>query len=139
MFRFAAALTALALLLPSLGMADEKKDPKKATVDLSGSIDDATLQKEMPANGLVVSEKGWEKLAKAWGIKDAPKVDFTKEILIVGTWKGSSFNLAPTVKDGDLSIAAAGTKDLRPGFRWKVQSISRDGIKTAQGKELPKE
>ena len=72
-------------------------------------------------------------------IKDAPKVDFTKELLVVGTWKGSSFNLTPTVKDGDLSVSAVGTKDLRPGFRWKVVSVKRDGIKTVQGKDLPKE
>lgn len=118
--------------------ADEK-DPKKPAVVLSGSIDDESLQKEMPANGLITSEKGWEKLAKTWGIKDSPKVDFSKHVLIVGTWKGSSFDLRPTVKDGDLTVGAAGTKDLRPGFRWKVQSHPREGIKTVQGKELPKE
>jgi hypothetical protein len=134
MLRAAFALTALALIL-----APAAADEPKPKVELSGSIADEALQKEMPANGVIVSQKGFDKLVKAWGIKDAPKVDFAKDILIVGTWKGSSFSLLPSVKDGDLSIGARGTKDLRPGFRWKIQSLSREGIKTVQGKELPKE
>jgi hypothetical protein len=122
----------------SFSFAEEPKK-EKPTVELSGDIKDEALQKEVPANGVIVSQKGWDALAKAWAIKDAPKVDFTKEILIVGTWKGSVFSIAPTVKDGDLTVSARGTKDLREGFRWKIQSIKRDGIKTVQGKELPKE
>jgi hypothetical protein len=137
MFRVAVALSALAALLVPVA-ADEPK-PAKPTVELSGSIEDEAIQKAMPANGIIVSQKGYDALAKAWGIKDAPKVDFAKEILVVGTWKGSVFNLKTAVKDGDLTVSGFGTKDLRPGFRWKVQSISREGIKTVQGKELPKE
>ncbi|HVL11143.1 MAG TPA: hypothetical protein VM529_01170 [Gemmata sp.] len=138
MSRVAAALSALALLLAPVAAEEPKKDPKP-TVELSGSIDDESLQKEMPANGVIVSQKGYDALAKAWGIKDAPKVDFAKELLVVGTWKGSVFNIRTMVKDGDLTVSGFGTKDLRPGFRWKIQSLSREGIKTVQGKELPKE
>ena len=138
MTRVAAALSALALLLAPAAAEEPKKDPKPA-VELSGSIDDEALQKEMPANGVIVSQKGYDALAKAWGIKDAPKVDFAKDLLVVGTWKGSVFNIRTTVKDGDLTVSGFGTKDLRPGFRWKIQSLSREGIKTVQGKELPKE
>lgn len=134
MFRIAVAFTALCLFAVS-----SPADEKKPRVELSGSIDDEALQKEMPANSVIVSQKAWEKLARAWGITDAPKVDFTQEILVVGTWKGSQFDLKPVVKDGDLMVGAGGTKDLRPGFRWKVMSISREGIKTVQGKELPKQ
>jgi hypothetical protein len=137
MIRSAVALSALAMFL--VPVAAEEPKPAKPTVDLSGSIEDEALQKEMPASGVIVSEKAWEKLAKAWGIKDAPKVDFAKEILVVGTWKGSVFNIKTAVKDGDLIVSGFGTKDLRPGFRWKVQSITREGIKTVQGKDLPKE
>jgi hypothetical protein len=133
MLRTAFALTALALPLAPAPAAD------KPTVELSGSIDDESLQKEAPASGVVASQKAWEKLAKAWGIKDSPKVDFSKELLIVGTWKGSSFDIEPAVKDGDLTVRAGGTKDLRPGFRWKVKSVKRDGIKTVNGKPLPVE
>ncbi|VTT98392.1 Uncharacterized protein OS=Pirellula staleyi (strain ATCC 27377 / DSM 6068 / ICPB 4128) GN=Psta_1268 PE=4 SV=1 [Gemmataceae bacterium] len=138
MFRTVVALAALALFLaPAAG--EDKKDAKKPTVELGGSIDDESLQTLAPASGVIASEKAWEKLAKAWGVKDAPKVDFTKELLAVGTWKGSSFSVVPLVADGDLTVSGRGTKDLRPGFRWKVVSVSRDGIKTVQGKEIPKE
>jgi hypothetical protein len=118
---------------------DEKKDTPKRTVDLSGSIDDAELAKKAPAQHVVVSEKGWEALAKAWNLKDPPKVDFTKEILVVATTVGSRLNLNPMVKDGDLKTIAISTRDLRPGFRYAIQSISKEGIKTVDGKELPKE
>jgi hypothetical protein len=137
MFRVAVALSGLAALLVPL-TAEEPK-PAKPTVELSGSIEDESLQKAMPASGVITSQKGYDALAKAWGIKDAPKVDFAKEILVVGTWKGSVFSIKTAVKDGDLTVSGFGTKDLRPGFRWKIQSLSREGIKTVQGKELPKE
>ena len=111
-------LTSLAFAL--LAAPARAEDPKpKPTVELSGSIDDESLQKAMPASSIVASQKGWEKLAKDWRIKDAPKVDFEKEILIVGTWRGSQFNITPIVKDGDLTIAAGGTKDLRPASAGK--------------------
>jgi hypothetical protein len=134
MVRVAVAVMA-GLLLAGPATADDVK-PR---VELAGSIDDESLQNEMPANGVIVSQKAWEKLAKAWGIADAPKIDFTKELLIVGTWRGSQFNLMPVIKDGDLTVRAAGTKDLRPGFRWKVQTLNREGIKTVLGKPLPQE
>jgi hypothetical protein len=140
MNRFLAPLACVSVLAClSLARADEQPEPAKPRISLGGSIEDETLQREMPASGVVASEKAWEKLVKAWGIKDAPKVDFTKELLVVGTWKGSSFDLLPRVNEGDLTVSSRGTKDLRPGFRWKVVSVSRAGIKTVNGKDLPKE
>ncbi len=137
MIRALFAAFAFAWVLVPVNAEEPKKE--KLTVELTGDIADESLQKAMPANGVIATAKDWEKLAKAWSIKDAPKVDFTKEILLVGTWKGSSFNINAVVKDGDLSVSAGGTKDLRDGFRWKIKSMKREGIKTVQGKELPKE
>lgn len=126
-----------ALVFAPFGTAEEpKKD--KPTVQLAGDLKDESLQTAAPANGVIMAQKDWDALAKAWGIKDAPKLDFTKELLVVGTWRGSVFNITPTVKDGDLSVSAFGTKDLRPGFRWKIASVKREGIKSIQGKPLPK-
>ncbi|MCS6864870.1 MAG: hypothetical protein RMJ56_05760 [Gemmataceae bacterium] len=139
MFRKLLVALVLALIVPPVVADEPAPKANKATVDLAGDIKDESLQAEAPANGVIVSPKAWEKLAKAWGIPEAPKVDFTKEILIVGTWKGSSFDITPMVKDGDLTVSALGTKDLRPGFRWKVRSIPRQGIKTVQGRPLPSE
>ncbi len=130
-----AALTLFALPVE----AEEKKAPMKPTVELSGDIADRALEKEAPESGVIVSEQGWEKLVKAWGIKDAPKVDFTKELLMVGTWKGSGFTLRHEVKAGNLTVHGFGLQNIAPGFRWRVETISRDGVKTVNGKELPKE
>jgi hypothetical protein len=137
MIRTVFAALMLALFCVPANAEEPKKE--KLTVELAGDIADESLQKSAPANGVIATAKDWEKLAKAWSIKGAPKVDFTKEILIVGTWKGSSFNINGTVKDGDLTVLSGGTKDLRDGFRWKIKSMKREGIKTVNGKELPKE
>jgi hypothetical protein len=59
---------AFAVALVPLAAAQEKKDEKKATVDLFASLDDRNLQKELPEGGVIASQKAWEKLAKAWGI-----------------------------------------------------------------------
>lgn len=141
MFRRMLLLTVGVLFALGAAAADDKKDPpKKPTVDLAGSNDDEGLAKQAPESGVVVSEKGWEKLAKAWGIKDAPKVDFSKELLVVATTRGSKMNLDAKVDaKGDLKVLAASTRDLRPGFRYAIRSVGRDGVKTVNGKELPKE
>jgi hypothetical protein len=134
-----AAITAVALV--SLATADEpKKEPVKLTVDLFGSVEDEKLQKEAPASSVIVSAKGWDALAKAWGIKDPAKVDFEKELLLVATSVGSKLNVNGKLDaKGDLKVLGFGTRDLRPGFRYAIKSFSRDGVKTVNGKELPKE
>lgn len=139
MFRALLLLTTL-FTVSLLATAQEKKDEKKATVDLFASLEDRELQKQAPENGVVVSQKGWEKLAKAWNIADPPKVDFEKEILVVATTVGSRLNLSTKLDDkGDLQILALATRDIRPGFRYAIKSVSKEGIKTVGGKPLPKE
>jgi hypothetical protein len=139
MFRslIATALAAV-VCVPFVTAEVPEKEPAKA-VDLSGSVADESLAKEAPENGVIVSQKGWEKLVKSWGIKDAPKVDFTKEILVVATTRGSKINLTPKLDGGDLKVLALSTRDLRDGFRYVIKSVSRDGVKTVNGKDLPKE
>ncbi|MFO0804069.1 MAG: hypothetical protein U0791_13225 [Gemmataceae bacterium] len=130
MIRFAALI-----LLVAFSPAARAED--KPTVDLFASVADEKLKEATPANGVVSTQKEWESLAKAWNIEKAPKVDFTKELLVVGTWRGSQFKLVPKVSDaGDLTIQAAGTKDLRPGFRYRIVSVDRSKIKTVNGKPL---
>lgn len=135
MFRIAFTVAALSLFaIPTVA------EDKKPTVNLTGSLDDRNLTKEAPANGVVASQKAWEKLVKAWDIKNPPKVDFDKEILLVGTTVGSGLNISPKIDDkGDLKITSISTADLRPGFRYLIKSVSREGVKTINGKELPKE
>lgn len=138
MFRIAFAAVLAALFC--MPVAAEDKPEKKPTVDLHGEIKDRDLQKAQPTSWVIVSQKSWEKLAKAWDIKDPPKVDFDKELLIVWATVGSKLSLSSTVDDkGDLKITAVSSADLSPGFRYAIKSVSRDGVKTVGGKNLPKE
>ena len=113
---------------------------EKPTIDLAGSLDDAALQKSAPESGVIVSAKAWDALVKAWNLGDKlPKVDFDKEIIAVATTVGSRLTFNPQVKDGDLKTVAIATRDLRPGFRYAIKSVKKEGVKTVNGKELPKE
>jgi hypothetical protein len=107
------------------------------TVNLSGNIGDESLQNVVPAGGVITSQEQWNSLAKKWGIKEPPKVDFRNQILVVGTTRGTTLSMNPAVKSGNLTLNVAGTPDIGPGFRWRVMSVSRDGVKTVDGKPLP--
>ena len=132
------ALTTLLLLTASRpALAEEPKTTP--TVDISSSVADLVQLKQLPGTGVILDQKEWERLAAAWGVKDVAKVDFTKEILLIGTWRGSSFKFLSDVKNGDLTVELVGDKEVNPGFRYKIVSLKRDGITKFQGKDLPKE
>jgi hypothetical protein len=74
------------------------------------------------------------------GHQGRAKVNFDKEILIVTTSVGSKLSVSGKRDDkGDLKVLALGTSDLHSGFRYAIKSVSREGVKTVNGKELPKE
>lgn len=135
MFRIAFAVASLALFLVPATAQVKKKDP----TSFGGSVADLKLRKHGPTDYLVMSEKAWNELVKAWGIKNAPKVDFAQEFVVIASWEGSEFSITPTVKDYDLNVAMQGVKNQKSGFRWQAVVMKREGIKTAHGKELPKE
>jgi hypothetical protein len=67
-----------------------------------------------------------------------PEIDFKKEIVIVETTRGGSLRVG-TLKltdKGDLRVAAIATRDLRPGFRYAVLVLPREGVKSINGKEI---
>jgi hypothetical protein len=132
-----AALAAVMLLAPA-AFADKKE--VKPTKEFSGSVDDQALQKEAPA--VITSAKGLEKLWKAWKVADKmPEVDFTKNLVVTTTSVGSQLKLIASLDTdkGDLTVGGLGTKDLRPGFRYVIGVVPLEGVKTVNGKELPKE
>jgi hypothetical protein len=116
--------------------ADEPKPT--GTVDISSSVADLGKLQAFEGTGVILGQKEWERLAADWGIKDVPKVDFSKELLLVGTWRGTAFKFLSDVKNGDLTVELVGDKNIEPGFRYRVVSLKRDGITKFQGKELPK-
>jgi hypothetical protein len=135
---FQGALVAV-LLCCLAGEARAQKKPVKATREWSGSVANEALQQSAPA--VVVSEKGLKKLWEDWKIEGkVPEVDFKKEIVVVSTSRGSKLNLSAVLDDkGNLLVLGFGTRDLRPGFRYVLAAIPREGVKTVSGKELPKE
>lgn len=127
----------LAILVAPL-MGAEKK-PVKPSKELSGAVEDEKLVKDSPA--CITSTKALEKLWKDWNLADKmPEVDFKKELVVVTTTRGSKLTLALALDDkGDLQIGGIATRDLRPGFRYIIATVSNEGVKTVNGKGLPKE
>lgn len=105
----------------------------------SGSVDDEALQKQMPEGGFITDAKVFAKLVKSWGVAEkVPEVNFEKEIILVATTQGSRLNLKPSIDQGDIKALGFGTRDLRPGFRYVMVSVPREGVDSVNGKKLPK-
>lgn len=141
MNRIFATVALAALIASALGSTSAPAAEPKATktVDLTSTVVDLGAIKALEGTGVILSQREWERLAAAWGITAPAKVDFSKELLLVGTWRGSGFKILSDVKDGNLTAELVGDKDIKPGFRFKVMSLQRDGITSFQGKALPKE
>jgi hypothetical protein len=128
------------LVFGGLAFADEKPKELKPTNTWSGSIDDEKPLKEAPENGVIANAKDLEKLNKSWKfVEKLPEINFDKEIVLVSTTVGSKLTLSATLDDkGNLKALGLATKDLRPGFRYVIISVPKEGVKTVNGKELPK-
>jgi hypothetical protein len=130
-------------LILGIGLASSAQAQKvKVPIDMkwSGSVDDENLMKGAPE--AITSAKALEKIWQTWKVKgDAPKVDFGK-FLVVGVYsRGSKLNMAGATLDekGNLTVLGFGTRDLRPGFRYVLGTVTKDGVKTVNGKALPKD
>jgi hypothetical protein len=132
------AVLALAALLPVAAQAQPKA--VKPSAEFKGAVADVALLKEIPAGHFIANEKDLEKLWTAWKIGDKmPKVDFTKDIVVIATTRGSTLRLTARLDDkGNLRVGGFGTRDFRPGFRYVIAVIPREGVKSINGKELPK-
>jgi hypothetical protein len=131
-----AALALVGLIVPAV---HAEKKQVKLTNEWTGSVEDEKLLKDAPA--CVTSKKGLENLWKAWKISDKmPEVDFDKEIVVISTTRGSKLKAAANLDEkGNLQVLGVATQDLRPGFRYVIATVSKEGVKTVNGKELPKE
>ena len=131
-------VASVALLVAFTAPARADKKPVKTTKEFSGSVDDEALHKDAPA--VIASAKALESLWKSWKIADKqPEVDFAKQLVVITTSRGSKVSLRAILDDtkGDLQVLGLGTRDLRPGFRYVIGLVSRDGVKTVNGKNLP--
>jgi hypothetical protein len=130
------SMAILGFLAPS---AWAEKIEVKLTKQWTGSAKDEKLAKDAPE--VITDAKTFEKLWNAWKVGDkVPEVDFTKEIVILSTTSGSKISLSASLDDkGNLSVLGAATADFGPGFRYVIATVSREGVKKVNGKELPKE
>jgi hypothetical protein len=135
-----AIVAAAALVFAGLSLAADKPTPVKATNTWSGSIDDEKLKKEMPENGVITNAKDLEKLNKSWKfVEKLPEINFDKEIVVVATGTGGKLTVNAMLDDkGDLKTLGLETRDLKPGFRYVIMSLPKEGVKTVNSKELPK-
>ena len=133
-------LSLAAVMFLAAGVAVAAPTPLKATNTWMGSVDDEKLAKEMPENGVITNAKDFEKLVKAWKVAEkVPEVNFDKEIVLVARTAGSKLTLRASVDEkGDLKALGLATRDLRKGFRYVIISVPKEGVKTVNGKELPK-
>jgi hypothetical protein len=121
---------------PPHAVAELKK--VEITKKWSGSVEDEKAIKPE----CITSTKGLEAVWKAWKIDgDVPKIDFTKDIVVAVYSPGSKLNMAGANLDdtGDLAVLGFGTRDIRPGFRYVLGVVSKEGVKTVNRKALPKE
>jgi hypothetical protein len=132
-------LVSVAVVAVSVSGARAEKQAVKLEREWKGSVENEELAKDAPAS--IVDAKALEKLWKAWKIEDqAPKVDFKRELLILTTTSGSKLRLSASLDGkGNLEVLGMATRDLRPGFRYVIATVSREGVETVNGKKLPKE
>jgi hypothetical protein len=142
MIRILVCLLVTGIAVAALCTPEALVEKKKVTVTKTwkGSVANDALQQTAPA--AITSAKKLEEIWKAWQVAgEVPKVDFTKEIVVGVYSSGSGLNLAGANLDdnGNLEVLGFGTRDIRPGFRFVLGTVSKDGVKTVNGKELPKE
>ncbi|HJZ54926.1 MAG TPA: hypothetical protein VKE74_08195 [Gemmataceae bacterium] len=129
-----------------LAAAQDRKPPpdpanpvKGATVEIYGTNGNLDLAGEMSTRA-IVNDKDWEALARLWDVRNPPKVDFNKEFLVVVTSRSSKLVVQTKLDDkGDLDVRGLENGDVQGGFRYGIKSVSREGIKTVNGRPLPKE
>ncbi len=135
---FGLATLAVAVVLTPAFAADNKE--LKPVEKWSGSVDDEKLLSDAPKEGVISDAKTFEKVWTSWKIGEKmPKLDFDKVIVVFVTTSGSKISAKPMLDDkGDLKFLGLGTRDLKPGFRYDMQAVEKDGVKTINGKELGK-
>jgi hypothetical protein len=129
-------LVPLAIVAALVSDARAAKKPVKLEKEWKGSVEDESVAKDPPA--VISDAKALEKPWKAWSIEGkVPDVDFKKELVILATTSGSKLRLSATLDDkGNLAVLRLCTTDLRPGFRYVIATVGREGIKTVNGKSV---
>jgi hypothetical protein len=140
MFRALVLVLLAGFVAAAVAPSEARAQKKKVEIGQkwSGSVDDEKASKP----DCITTAKGLAAVWKAWKVGgDVPKVDFDKNIVVATYSVGSKLNLAAAILDekGNLDVLGFGTRDIRPGFRYVLGVVSKDGVKTVNKKALPKE
>src|SRR5262245_9066274 len=130
-------LLAFAALLQPVDAQDKKTI--KPSQSWRGKNGDNDASKLAPAKGFFTDQKTFEELWTGWKLKDkAPTVDFEKNLVVVTLSLGGPNvpNTSFTLTKGDVKVIAFSTLIAGPGFGYSIDVISRDGVKSIQGKAI---
>lgn len=127
-----------AVALASIGHGAEAKTIK-SDKQWTGMVADKSLEKEKPAGGMVVDQTTLDGIWKAWGIAGtAPKVDFARDIVLVGTTDLEVLRLyLEGDEKGDYKMYIQIEKNDARGFAYGIAVFPREGIKTIGGRAIP--
>jgi len=138
-----AALILASMLAPTATADDKPVKPVKEWTGKFKDKADEALMKEAPKSGYIANEKAWGVLWKAWrGKEELPKVDFDKELVLVGAAGCAANRIGATFKlddKGDLNGGFSATEIGGPGFVYMIVVVDRSGVKTFNGKAIIKE
>lgn len=125
----------IVLALATNAIAEERK-PLETLKEWRGDNPNEALSKDAPK--FITNSKDLEKLWKTWDIKEKlPEIDFSKELLLIETTRGSRLNLKATLDEkGNIQALGLATRDLRPGFRYVMITVSKTGVKSINGKAI---
>ena len=129
------AIGIVMLVFVSNAKAEDRK-PLETLKEWRGDNPNEALSKDAPK--FITNAKDLEKLWKAWDIMEKlPEIDFSKELLLIETTRGSRLNLKATIDEkGNIQALGLATRDLRPGFRYVMITVSKAGAKTINGKGI---
>lgn len=66
-----------------------------------------------------------------------PEIDWSKQFALLATTAGSVLRLGARLEaGGDVKALGLATMDFRPGFRYVLLVLPRDGVKTVNGQPL---
>ena len=120
----------LCLSLVYLGMSDEGGKTHEELKPIREWKGEAGVGVEKgPIRSVILSSEEYEKLWKELGLNRSPgAIEFSTEFAVVVTSRGSG--IAFRLRDegeGKLKVMSIATRDIRPGLRYAIAVISRQG------------
>lgn len=141
MFRFLICVLGSGLIVSTVTPREVRAETRKVVVMLTwhGSMD-RERGKDDPE--FITDAKTLAKKWADWNMQGPVPdgIDLTKSLVAVVYTSGSNLQFSRATLDelGNLRVVGMATRDLRPGFRFLLAVVSKEGVVTVNGKALPK-